>query len=98
MKHFWLILAGSTLAVRAIGAVIQHFILFLRDQGYSPTAASRFSTVLLASSLGGRVLVGYLADRFSKKDIMAFFYLLIGLNGRHESDRRAAFYRAIAAT
>lgn len=77
--NFWLILAGSTLVVGAIGAVIQHFILFLRDQGYSPTAASRFSTVLLASSLGGRVLVGYLADRFSKKDIMAFFYLLIGL-------------------
>src|SRR6202030_609501 len=59
--NFWLILAGSTLVVGAIGAVIQHFILFLRDQGYSPTAASRFSTVLLASSLGGRVLVGYLA-------------------------------------
>ena len=54
--NFWLILAGSTLVVGAIGAVIQHFILFLRDQGYSPTAASRFSTVLLASSLGGRVL------------------------------------------
>ena len=78
-RNFWLILAGSTLVVGAIGAVIQHFILFLRDQGYSPTAASRFSTVLLASSLGGRVLVGYLADRFSKKDIMALFYLLIGL-------------------
>jgi sugar phosphate permease len=77
--NFWLILAGSTLVVGAIGAVIQHFILFLRDQGYSSTAASRFSTVLLASSLGGRVLVGYLADRFSKKDIMALFYLLIGL-------------------
>ncbi len=77
--NFWLILAGSTLVVGAIGAVIQHFILFLRDQGYSPTTASRFSTVLLASSLGGRVVVGYLADQFSKKNIMAFFYLLIGL-------------------
>jgi MFS family permease len=77
--NFWLILAGSTLVVGAIGAVIQHFILFLRDQGSSSIAASRFSTVLLASSLGGRILVGYLADRFSKKDVMALFYLLIGL-------------------
>ena len=33
--NFWLILAGSTLVVGAIGAVIQHFILFLRDEGYS---------------------------------------------------------------
>ncbi len=76
--NFWLILAGSTLVVGAIGVVIQHFILFLRDAGYSAAAASRFSSVLLTSSLGGRVLVGYLADHFRKKNIMAFFYLLIG--------------------
>jgi MFS family permease len=73
-KNFWLILAGSTLVVGAIGAVIQHFILFLRDQGYSATMASRFFTALLVASLGGRVLVGYLADRFRKKNIMALFY------------------------
>jgi MFS family permease len=76
--NFWLILAATTLVIGAIGAVIQHFILFLKDQGYSGTMASRFSTVLLASSLGGRVLVGYLADRFQKKNLMALFYLLIG--------------------
>ena len=75
--NFWLILAGSTLAVGAIGAVIQHFILFLKDQGYSAITASRFSTALLAASLGGRVLVGYLADRFRKKNTMALFYLLV---------------------
>jgi MFS transporter, OFA family, oxalate/formate antiporter len=75
---FWLILAGSTLVVGAIGAVIQHFILFLKDAGYSATVAARFSTILLASSLGGRVVVGYLADRFRKTHIMTFFYFLIG--------------------
>jgi MFS family permease len=75
---FWLILAGSTLVIGAIGAVIQHFILFLKDAGYTPTAASRFFTILLTSSLGGRVLVGYVADRFRKSNLMALFYLLIG--------------------
>jgi MFS transporter, OFA family, oxalate/formate antiporter len=75
---FWLILAGATLVIGAIGAVIQHFILFLRDAGYSATSAARLFTILLASSLGGRVIVGYLADRFRKTNIMAFFYLLIG--------------------
>lgn len=75
--NFWLILAGSALVMGAIGSVIQHFILFLKDQGYSATIASRFSTVLLASSLGGRVVVGYLADRFRKKDTMAVFYALL---------------------
>jgi MFS transporter, OFA family, oxalate/formate antiporter len=77
-KNFWLVAAGSTLVVGAIGAVIQHFILFLRDQGYSPIVASQFLSLLLASSLAGRVLVGYMADRFSKKNTMALFYLLIG--------------------
>jgi MFS family permease len=75
--NFWLILLGSTLVVGAIGAVIQHFILFLIDQGYSRTTAARFFTFLLASSLGGRVVVGYLADRFRKKNTMALFYFLL---------------------
>jgi MFS family permease len=35
-------------------------------------------SALLAASLGGRVLVGYVADRFNKKNTMALFYLLIG--------------------
>ena len=75
--NFWLILTGSTLVMGAIGAVIQHFILFLEDQGYSAITATRFSTALLTSSLGGRVVVGYLADRFRKKNTMALFYALL---------------------
>ena len=77
---FWLILAGSTLVIGAIGAVIQHFILLLKDAGYTPAEASRFFKILLTSSLGGRVLVGYVADRFRKSRIMALFYLLIGVS------------------
>jgi MFS family permease len=73
--NFWLIVLGSTLVIGAVGAVIQHFILFLKDQGYSAGEASKFFTALLMASLGGRVLVGYLADRFLKKNIMAFFYI-----------------------
>jgi len=76
--NFWLILAGSFLVVGAIGAVIQHFILFLKDLGYSGSRASEFSTILLASSLAGRVAVGYVADRLTKKNIMAVFYVTIG--------------------
>src|SRR5262249_20068296 len=77
---FWLILAGSALAIGTVGAVIQHFILFLKDSGYSATTASQYSTILLAASLGGRVIVGYLADRFRKAHLMAFFYSLIGVS------------------
>jgi MFS family permease len=76
--NFWLILLGSTLAIGAVGSVIQHFILFLKDQGYSATVASRFSAGLLAASLAGRILVGYAVDHVRKKDAMALFYFLMG--------------------
>jgi MFS family permease len=76
--NFWLLLLGSALVIGAINAVIQHFILFLQDLGYSRTTGSRFLSGLLAASLCGRVLVGYVADRFQKKNTMALFYLVIG--------------------
>src|SRR5205814_8950595 len=49
--NFWLILAGCTLTIGAIGTVVQHFILFLKDQGYSAARASRISSGLLMASL-----------------------------------------------
>jgi len=76
--NFWLILVGSTLVIGAINTVIQHFILFLQDDGYSRAAAAHFLSGLLAASLAGRVLVGYIVDRVPKKNAMAFFYLIIG--------------------
>ncbi|MGH9616739.1 MAG: MFS transporter, partial [Acidobacteriaceae bacterium] len=44
--NFWLILLGATLILSAINAVIQQFILFLRDQGYSTRSASHVLSVL----------------------------------------------------
>ncbi|HWU37083.1 MAG TPA: MFS transporter, partial [Candidatus Acidoferrum sp.] len=78
--NFWLIIAGATLSIGAIGTVVQHLILFLRDQGYTAGLASRVSSSLLISSLAGRVIVGYFADRFRKKNVMAVFYLVMGLS------------------
>ncbi len=77
--NFWLILAGSTLIIGAIGTVIQQFVLFLRDQGYSTAQASEVSSGLLFAGLVGRVLVGYVADRFTKKNVMGLFYLILAL-------------------
>jgi len=78
-RNFWLILAACTLTIGAIGAVTQHLILFLRDHGYTQSAASRVSSTLLISSLAGRVIVGYFADRYSAKNMMALFYLALAL-------------------
>jgi MFS family permease len=77
--NFWLIVAGCTFTIGAIGAVTQHFVLFLKDQGYSLGRASRASSGMLVASLAGRIVVGYVADRYSKKNVMALFYLLLAL-------------------
>lgn len=76
--NFWLIVIGSALVIGAMNSVIQHFIFFLGSKGYTAAAASRYLSLLLAASLGGRVVVGYVADRFRKKNTMALFYLLLG--------------------
>jgi len=77
--NFWLIVAGCTFTVGAIGAVTQHLILFLTGEGYSLSRASRVASVMLVSSLAGRVIVGYFADRYRRKNVMALFYLVLGL-------------------
>jgi MFS family permease len=77
--NFWLIVMGCTFTIGAIGAVTQHLILFLTGQGYSLRSASHVSSTLLASSLVGRVVVGYFADRYSRKNVMALFYLILAL-------------------
>jgi MFS family permease len=77
--NFWLILVGTTLTIGAIGTITQQFILFLGDVGYSTVRASQVFSGLLFAGLTGRVAVGYVADRFSKKNIMALFYLLLAV-------------------
>lgn len=78
--NFWLILVGTTLVIGAVNAVIQHCILYLRNLGYTPSAAAHVLSIVLVVSLAGRVLVGHLADRFQKKNTMALFYLLLGVS------------------
>ncbi|HKF05254.1 MAG TPA: MFS transporter [Candidatus Sulfotelmatobacter sp.] len=77
--NFWLILAGCTLTIGAIGAVTQHLIIFLKGEGYTVSAASQLLSASLVSSLAGRVVVGYFADRYSRKNVMALFYLILAL-------------------
>jgi MFS family permease len=77
-SNFWLILIGSGFVIGAMNSVIQHFIFFLESQGYVPGEATRYLSVLLGVSLGGRVIVGFIADHLQKKNTMALFYFLLG--------------------
>ena len=69
-REFWLIALGSFLSVGAIGGIIQHFVLFLRDRQFAPEKAAGVMSFLLISSILGRLVMGWLADRIAKKYVM----------------------------
>ena len=75
---FYLLLAGSMCSIAAVGGTNQHLKLFLSlDQGYSQGAAAQIASLVLASSLAGRLGMGWLADRIPKKYVMLLIYLLV---------------------
>jgi len=75
---FYLLLAGSMCSIAAVGGTNQHLKLFLSlDHGFTQAAAARIASLVLASSLVGRLGMGWLADRFPKKQVMLLIYLLV---------------------
>ncbi len=69
-RAFWLIALGSFMSIGAIGGVIQHLVLFLQDSGFPGRKAAGVASILLVSSIIGRIIMGWLADRFTKKYVM----------------------------
>ncbi len=69
-REFWLIALGSFLSIGAVGGLIQHFVLFLRDRGLVAEKAAGVASFLLIASILGRVIMGWLADRIPKKYVM----------------------------
>jgi sugar phosphate permease len=77
-RSFYLLALGSMCSIGAIGGTNQHLKLFLSiDQQYAQVEAARVASLVLASSLVGRLLMGWLADRYAKKNVMLLIYLLV---------------------
>lgn len=76
-REFWLIALGSFLSIGAVGGLIQHFVLFLRDRGVTPEKAAGVASFLLVSSILGRVVMGWLADRIPKKYVMLLAFCAV---------------------
>jgi sugar phosphate permease len=70
-KTFYLLAIGSMCSIGAVGGTNQHLKLFLSlDQHYAQVEAARVASLVLAFSLVGRLLMGWLADRYTKKYVM----------------------------
>lgn len=75
---FYLLAVGSMCSIGAVGGTNQHLKLFLsRDHHYAQAEAARVISLVLAVSIIGRLLMGWLADRWPKKYVMLLIYLLI---------------------
>jgi MFS family permease len=81
-RPFWLLLIGSICSIGSIGAIIVHMKFVFRDAGFTDQAAldgawAKASVMILCSSILGRLIIGYLADVFSKKLVMTATYFVV---------------------
>jgi sugar phosphate permease len=75
---FYLLALGSMCSIAAVGGTNQHLKLFLSlDRGYTQGDAARIISLVLAVSIAGRLLMGWLADRIQRKYVMVLIYLLV---------------------
>jgi len=83
-RPFWLLLAGCTCSIGAIGAVNFHMKFIFLDAGFANGVAAdsawrTASVLILWSSIAGRLLMGALADRFSRELVMIADFFLVAL-------------------
>lgn len=79
---FWLLTVGSFCSIGAIGSINQHMKLVFQEQGFTGEKQlndmfSLATMCILWSSIGGRLFMGWLADRYNKKVVMSVTYLMV---------------------
>jgi MFS family permease len=79
---FWFLLVGSAASIGSIAAVNFLMKFVFEEQGFVDQAArdaiwSKASIAVLLSSIGGRLLAGYLADTLPRKWVMLATYAIV---------------------
>ncbi len=75
---FPLLLIGSMCSIGAVGGTMQNLKLLLTlDRGIAQGEVAGVMSLVLASSIVGRLLMGWLADRWAKKHVMLLIYVIV---------------------
>jgi MFS family permease len=75
---FYLLLVGSMCSIGAVGGTMQNLKLYLSlDQPYGQGDIARILSLVLAGSIIGRLLMGWLADRWPRKHVMLLIYVIV---------------------
>ena len=96
---FFLLTFGSMCSIAAVSGTQQNLKLFLSlDRHYTQSDAARVLSLVLSFSIAGRLLMGWLADRLSKKYVMLLTYLLVaaGIPLLFMGHTRATLYASAA--
>jgi sugar phosphate permease len=75
---FLLLALGSMASIGAVGGTMQNLKLYLAgDRGLSQGEAANILSIVLMGSLAGRLLMGWLADRWPRKYVMVLIYAIV---------------------
>jgi MFS family permease len=75
---FYLLTFATMCSIAAVSGTQQNLKLFLSlDRHFTQRDAAIVLSLVLSFSIAGRLLIGWLADRFSKKYVMLLTYLLV---------------------
>ena len=79
-RSFYLLAIGSMCSIGAVAGISQNLKLFFSiDLKYSQGQSANIISMVLGMSIIGRLLMGWLADRYPKKYVMMLIYTLITL-------------------
>jgi MFS family permease len=78
---FYLLLLGSMSSIGAVGGTIQNLKLYLGlDRGLAQAEIATVLSLILSGSIVGRLLMGWLADRWPKKRVMLLIYTIVAVS------------------
>jgi sugar phosphate permease len=75
---FYLLALGSMASIGAVGGTTQNLKLyFAMDRGMAQGRVAELISLVLVGSIAGRLLMGWLADRWPRKRVMLLVYLIV---------------------
>jgi len=78
---FYFLMLGSMASIGAVGGTIQNLALYLRlDRHLEQVDIDTTLSIILGGSVIGRLTMGWLADRWSKKNVMLLIYTIVAIS------------------
>src|SRR6185295_16925573 len=75
---FYLLAIGSMCSIGSVGGTMQNLKLYLTlDRGLTQGRVATLLSLILVGSIVGRLVMGWLADRWAKKHVMLVIYAIV---------------------